>query len=249
MALRIPDIVLINTINMCLKIARTNYNTNNDSGREHRSILALLFKGLVIGEYDVFENIKKLVLTTPEDPRHIEAQLSYDHNASSNAPIIWITLPSENNRNNSLSTGEGDQEPLYLAGEEGGQDSFLPQYNYRFGTTYQIVLGSINKNEVTLLYHLIKSLLVSCIGHLEQEGISNLKIGGGEIRTAAIPSRFFTKAITLNFEYEQVIPETASSLIYRKIRLFSKPIGATVASGPIEISTEDNINSDFDSES
>src|SRR5688572_14014895 len=100
--LLIPDFTLVKTINMILQILREDYAEKVANAQEHRSLISLMFKNNMLGEYDLLENVVHMIMTTPQDPMHIQAQAAYDHNAQGSAPIIWVTLPSENNRNNSL---------------------------------------------------------------------------------------------------------------------------------------------------
>jgi len=248
MSLNIPDITIVNAINAFLSLLRKDYNDNQTNNTPQRSLLYLLYNGLNLGKYDLYANIVQIINTTPQSPKHIEAQLSYDPNNQKTVPIIWVTLPSENQQNNSLGVGEGNQSETLLNNEP-QQDTYKKLYNYRWATTYQVVIGSENKNETLVLYHLIKDMMVAAIGHFDSNGISNLKIGGGEIRMQyIIPDKIFTRAITLNFEYEQVIPEIFIQAVYKKLFLFWKPEGAIVAQGPIEIDAPtESDSSDSDS--
>lgn len=242
MSLLLPDIEIVNALNTVLNVLRQDYTQYEQTSQQSRSLLYLMFGNVVLGEYDFFQNVKELILTTPESPRHIEAKLSFDHNTQQTTPTIWVGLPSENNRNNSLGVGEGiATEHLYNNYPE--QDEYKQLLSYRWGTTYQIVIGSINRNETLILYHLIKAMIVSCITHLEHQGLSNLKIGGGDLKMMSMQDRLFTKTVTLNFEYEQNIPMIFNGAVFRKLKLYWKPEGAEVAAGPIEFESEDDISS------
>lgn len=240
----IPDIILVDTLNLAIDAIREDYVAHETDGTIQESFLYLLLNSLGIGRYNLIKNAVEIFGTTPEHPKHIDkVKLSYDHN-SSKSPAVFVTLPSENDRNNSLQVGSGDQEPLYI-GSDSEDDQYREQYMRRYFATYQVVIICENRNEMIVLYHVIKSLLTASIGHLTIEGLQNIKLGGQDLRLSPVVSdKLFTRAITISFEYEQVIPSLFIKNIFRTIRLYWKPEGATTAQGPIEVSTEDDLGSD-----
>lgn len=241
MALLIPDLIITNTINTFLEALRTDYRNREIDGQIERSMLYLLFNGLSLGQYDLFANVKKIIVTTPENPKHIECKVSFDHN-SSKSPAIWVTLPSESEKNNSLSIGEGNNDVLTFDNTlDNEQDEYRKQFSRRFLTSYYIVIICENRNEMLVLYHLMQSMIITCINHFALEGLENLKIGGQDLQMNTVPDRLFKRAITVSFEYEKVVPEFLVKNIYRTLKLFWKPDGANVAQGPIVVTTYDNV--------
>jgi len=237
MAVLVPDIVICNTINLALDAIRVDYRSRVDLNQEDQSILYLLFYGQSLGNYNLYLNTIKLVDTTAQDlGKHIEAKLGYDH-SSSQSPAIYVTLPSENDRNNSSSIGEGDQDELVLGSNE---DEYRTQFTRRYSSTYNIIIVCENKNEMSALYNLIKELLVTCTNHLMMKGIENIKIGGQDIQFVQMQDKMFRRAITLNFEYEQSVPELVVKTIYSKLRLSWQPQGSDQPVGSIEITTDDS---------
>lgn len=215
----IPDIVIANTCNRVLSIIRQNHLDAIANNREDRSLLYLLFNGNALGKYDLYENAKQLLITTPESPLHLEVKIGYDHTPTTQGASIYIAMSSESDKNNSLQIGEGDQEELVFENDE-GQNEYIKQYRRRYQTTSQVFFVTQNRNEVMVLYHLFKSILTACINHLALEGISNLKIGGQDIRlNVAVPERLFMRAITLTYEYDQIVPEVFIQSIFSKIRV------------------------------
>lgn len=240
MALVIPDIIILDTVNKCLQILRDDYNSNIANGTEDRSLLYILFNALTLGRYDFYENIKSLIITTPENPRHIFATESYDQNVNK-TPHIYVTLPSESTKNNSMGIGEGDYDEIVYDNPSPEQDQYRKQYNRRYFCTYLVVIIAENRNESLVLYHLIKNMMVTCTNHFHMEGIQNLTIGGQDLKmdTSTI-DRIFKKGITLNFEYEQQVPDIFIKGIYNKLLLYWKPEGAITRQGPITITSDDS---------
>lgn len=234
MSLNLPDITIVETINLAIKAIRDDYNTCVNDGHENRSALYLLFNGISMGKYNIYDNAKKLIITTPENPKHLEVKHSFD-STSGKSPSIYVTLPSENDRNNSLSIGEGNADELVFDNTDPEQDEYKKQYMRRYATTYYAVVVTENRNEMVIIYNLLKYILVICTNHLALQGVENLKIGGQDIRLEnSVPDKVFMRAVTLNFEYEQLAPELAFQKIYKKVRLFWKLNNTDPAQGPID---------------
>lgn len=245
----IPDILLINTLNTALTAVRNDYIERVQAGQLTRSFLYLSFKNLQLGNYVVFDNVKKMIITTPQDPNHLEVKGSYDKNINHKNGFVYVTLGSESDKNNSISIGQGDNDPLEFNNSPEGTDEIKNLYMRRFSTTYYVMIGGENKNQVVVLYNLFKSILTIANNHLELEGLSNIKIGGQDIRNNTdIPDDIFMRPISVSFEYEEVVPELAFTEIIGKIRLYWLPEGATTRQGPIEVSVEDDVG-DSDSDS
>jgi hypothetical protein len=127
-----------------------------------------------------------------------------------------VALSGENDKNNTLSIGEGDREEIL----DDLQQQYRKVFVRRYATTYSVIVLSENKNEGALIYNLLKLLITASITSLTLEGIENIKIGGQDIRLqTAVVDRLFQRAITLNFEYEQDVPELLVNTIYREIQL------------------------------
>lgn len=241
MAVLIPEIKIAETLNKVLTIIRNNHNQAITNNQEDRSLLYLLFKTTGLGRYDFYENAKHLLVTTPQNPKHLEVKLSYDQNATGNSTGVFLNLASDSNRNDSLSIGEGDQDEMVFENDE-GQNEYIRQYSRNFLTTYQLVIISDNKNEVSILYNLFRCMIIACTNHLELEGITNLKLGGQDLRVnLTIPEKLFVRAITLNFQYQVITPEVFIQNIFTKIRITAEIDESSY------YSIEDDSDSDSDS--
>lgn len=221
MAVFIPEIQIAQTLNNVLTIVRNNHNDAVTNGQEDRSLLYLLFNNTLLGRYDFYENAKHLIITTPQNPKHLQVKLSYDQNDAGSASGIFLSLASDTNKNDSLSIGEGDRDELVFDNVS-GQDEYIKQYSRQFSTTYQLVIITENKNETSILYNLFRCMIIACTEHLAMEGIINLKLGGQDLRVnMAVPDRLFMRAITMNFEYIVVTPEIFIQDIFTKIRIIA----------------------------
>jgi hypothetical protein len=236
--LNIPEITICSTLNNLLEGFRKNYRDSVTAGQESRSMIYLLFNGLTLGKYSYYENLKKILITTEQDPRHLEVKLAFDSGAVK-YPQVYISLPSETDRNNSMGIGQGDQDELTFENQS-GLDEYRMQFSRRWATTYNLVVLSDNSSEVIILYHLFKAFMILATTHFVQSGIENLRIGGNDlsIRDGRIPDKLFLKSITMNFEYEQKIPEYLSAEIVQKLQLFWRVKEAEDYNGPVDIQTE-----------
>lgn len=232
--LLIPDVVICNTLNALLKGFRDDYKARVAANQENRSMLYLLFNGVQLGRYNYYDNLKTILITTEEDPRHVEVKLSYD-SGQAKYPQIYISLPSEADKNNSLGIGSGNQEELTFTNDE-GLDEYRMQFSRRWSATYNVVALSDNQNEVVILYHLLKAFFIVATTHLVFSGLENLRIGGNDLTFRdRIPDKTFIKGITVNFEYEQIVPEFEVRDIVQKLQLYWRVEDAVDYKGPIEI--------------
>ncbi len=238
----IPDQILVDTLNQILTILRNDYNAAVDAGHEDESLLYLLLNNISIGTYELYDNAKRIFITTHQDPKHLFARVSYDHNANQNFPAIFVTLPSENTANNSVGLGEGDQPELEVVRVD-DSDEYRAQYTRTYLATYHVVVVCENRNEMLVIYNVLKNLLVACTNHFAMCDLLNLKIGGQDLmRIADIPDRYFKRAITLSFQYNQVAPSLVIAAIYRKIKVYWEPTGTTPPQGPIVIENSDDLS-------
>src|SRR5690606_20716173 len=103
----------------------------------------------------------------------------------------------------------------------------------RYRATYDIVILSDNSNEVVMLYHIIKSLLVALSASLTLEGLENMTFGGQDLQPYAdlAPKNLFMRAIRLTIEYN------SSALGFDKHPLFQDIVLEPKAVESIETST------------
>lgn len=166
---------------------------------ETKSILYRLLVGNNIQRYDLFTQAITLLINKSDDPRYLDVNLFFNAKRAS-IPTIHITLPSESERNNAIGVGEGFRDTIF----EDSNSSYIKTFNRRFSTRYNIIITSDNTNEVILLYHLIRNLLISLNAHFNAAGLENPKLGGGDIQINAdiIPTNVFVRAISMEFEYD-----------------------------------------------
>lgn len=236
-----PEHLILKTVNDILTIIRSDYRNKILEGREEENMLYLLLYGQTVGKHNLYQEAVSIFITTAQNPKHFDCKLNYDQN-STNAPQIYITQPSENERNNSIGLGEGDQDELVLTRDDEA-DQYREQYRRRYLATHYVVIVCENRMEMTIIYNVLKSMIASCMNHFALEGLSNLKLGGQELKLRSeIPDKLFQKGIVMSFEYEQVSPSIVIKEIFRKISIFWRPVEADTSQGPITVETDDDLN-------
>ncbi len=232
----LPDFILVNSLNLGLTAVRNDYTANVAAGTPERSVLELLFDPAQhLGNYDAFTQLKALLITTKENPKHLLVRSAFDKTFNG-SPFLYVTLAAENAQNNSVNQGLADNDPVTFVNQDGTTSS-KAYFQRRFATTYQLVIGSENKNEVVLLYTFLQALLMVLTNHVTFSGLSNIKFGGQDVRiNLTVPDEVIMRAITISFEYEQQVPALSFTTLARKILLYWQAQGASVPSGPIVIS-------------
>ncbi len=237
----LPEHLILRTANIILEVIRTDYRNHLAGNSVEESMLHLLLGNQSVGKVDLLREAVKIFITTPQDPKHFDVKLSFDKNPSK-APQVFITQPAENDRNNSIDVGVGDQSELLITSDD-QEDQYREQYMRRYSATQYLMIVCENRMEMTIIYNVMKSMLVSCFNHFSTEGLSNLKLGGQELKMRGeIPDELFQKAIIMNYEYEQVSPSIVIQNVFRKIRLYWRATEATDRQGPIEFETDDDLS-------
>lgn len=243
-SLLFPEHIILKTVNDLLTTIRTDFKNKQNEGRIEESLLYLLLNDQEVSDRSLYDEAVKIFITTPQNPKHFNCTLSFDHN-DTKIPQLYVTQPAENPMNNSIGIGEGDQEEITFGRNAPEQDEYRVQFMRRYNATHYILIVCENRIEMTVIYNVLKAFLVSCINHFELEGLSNLQIAGQELKMRnEIPDRLFQKAIVMTFQYEQVSPSLVIEDVFRKIRIFWKPEGAETPQGPIEFEESDDLNDD-----
>jgi hypothetical protein len=115
-------------------------------------------------------------------------------------PTIHINLPSEQSKDNALGISEGFRE-LGLGNDP---DTWKTTFNRRFAAEYNLVISSDNTNEVVLIYHIVRSMLISLFDHLNLSGLENITLSGRDlqINSELVPPHVFMRTIGMNFSYD-----------------------------------------------
>ncbi len=199
MALIIPEIILLQTFKNVLKFIRTDYNNSVSAGDITKSMLYRLLSGDEIQRYKMFDQSISVLITKEDNPRHLDINLFFNAKRAP-IPTMHIMVPSESQKDNAMSMSEGFKAPIF--DETVGE--YRKVYNRRFTARYNLVITSDNLNEVILLYHFFRSILISISPHLSLSGLENVKQNGGDIQIdpSIVPINIHSRAIGVEFDYD-----------------------------------------------
>lgn len=213
MSVILPEIVIQDALRIYLNIVRKDWNDvapTNQTEEQSTLLYKILGSSIIDNNYDLFEQAKTVIIDTKEsdDPRHLQIFLSYD-NSDTKYPSVHITLPSEDvGPVDALSWGENDYDD-----NPADEDTvYTKTFNRSFQARYNVLIISDNRNELALLYHFIKSGLISLQPHLMLSGLRNLKISGGDMRwNPQVPPGVFNRVLSMMFYYDVNAPDLDST--------------------------------------
>lgn len=209
-----PDLVIFHTLETIKKILIKDLN---ESLVEEDTYLYKLLgvdesgEVLKLNMYNVFKQAKKMLLT----PNNMSVNFGYNQEV---AQIIslHIILPSEQGKT-AIGADEGY---LHDVGEMEVRDCLTQT----FDTTYQIMITSNNSAEVNVTYHLLKSMLLLLIDHIELMGLRNPSFSGNDIvmQDDLTPVPIFHKVLNISFMYEHNVPKRLANDFMRSFSAVGK---------------------------
>lgn len=214
----IPELVIYQTLENITKYIRDDLKANEAD--ETKSFLYRLLgldddgNPMKMNRYNYFVQAKKIFNSV----QNLNVNFGYNFEV---AKIIsfHIILPSEQPSSIPLGEDEGYQTET----EEGNVQLKFCQM---FSSTYQIMITSDNSNEVNIVYHIYKSLLITLVPHLSLKGLLNPKLSGNDIvfQDDQMPMGIFHKVLNLSFDYELVVPQLLISGLAKTIHFESTGI-------------------------
>jgi hypothetical protein len=205
----IPEYILLDHVEKAIKYLRDDYAAQTDPDK---SYLRRVLYDNRIQRYDLIEQAESVFIQEIDNPRYLEVDLMWNMQRDG-LPTIHITLPSEQTHvgGNGIGTDEGYRENIFeesVYDEETNelitQGSITPIYTRRYQSVYNIVITSDNSNEVILIYHTLRALLISLIRSLSEAGLQNIAFGGQDVQLygGIVPKNIYMRAITVSLQYE-----------------------------------------------
>lgn len=223
----VPEFILQTTIQNLLDGVRNDWAANQADTT--KSYLYRMLEGTSFQRYDFFVQAQKIICGKKDDPRRLEVDLMFNMKRNG-PPTIHITLPAESasTNGNGLGTDEGYEDPILDT--EGDQDTHtptevLPVFTRRYRASYNVVVTSDNSNEVIFVYHFVRALLTAAIFHLNASGISNVSLGGNDVRpyTPELANQLYMRALIVNIEYDTHVPSLNLAFIPNDIIVIGTP--------------------------
>lgn len=232
-----PEIIIFDAIKSILTYIREDFASKED---EKSTILYQVLSDVSVQRYGLFEQAKSVFLKKEGETRFLDVNMFFNPQKVG-PPTIHITFPSEQTGQNGIGLDEGytNQELIEAlqssnsnsqsdsnSSSEGFDEKYRNIFTRRFDTQYAIVITSDNENEVLLIYHTLKALMISIMPYLAIIGVENSKISGGEVRlnTDSGMPPFFVRGLNLWFSYELKVPELLDRSFVRSIIFKGKPI-------------------------
>lgn len=197
MLIIVPEIIIRDTVQKTLELIKQDYNNNVN---EQNTILYKLLADQKLGRYGLFEQAKSIFIKQDSDPRKISVNVMFNRDKIG-PPAIHITLPSEDEVNQTLGIGEGELEYFHNADDE---LEYRRTFNKRFRASFNIVVTSDNVNEVILMYYVIRALFIGVLEQFYGYCMYNFKISGRDLMLSPdiVPTHIFMRSLGISFEYE-----------------------------------------------
>lgn len=206
----IPENILYNALESVIKYIRKDLEKNIDNDKN--SILYRLLgenidgKPLSMNRWNFFKQSKKIFL----DKNNLSVNFGYNPEVAK-LISLHIILPSEQADSSAIGQDEG-----YGAEDEEDLNFYFTQ---NFTSNYQIMITSNNSSEVMTVYHVLKSLLLMIVPHLEIMGLRLNKFSGNDIifRDEMMPNGIFHKVLNISCNYELKVPQLLTNEIIKGI--------------------------------
>jgi hypothetical protein len=123
---------------------------------------------------------------------------------------MHIILPSEQGKM-CIGADEG------YVGERDEKGNLQLYHTEMYDTTYQIMITSTNSTEVTLVYNIMKSMLLMLVDHLDLLGLRCPTFSGNDIvmQDDLTPVPIFHRVLNISFTYEHNVPKITKDKIGR----------------------------------
>lgn len=222
--IKIPEFVLFDIVTKALKFLREDYALQTDKST---TFLSRVLAGNSIERYDLATQAKQVFIDNDIDnPRFLGVQLMFNMEREG-LPTVHITLPSEQTQTggNGIGSDEGYLEDIIIEEIVDSDDNVTTPYRRnsvytrRFQSTYNIVITSDNSNEVILIYHTIRALLIALIPSISLSGLENVAFGGQDVQLYAglANKNMYVRAIAVTLQYETSAPSVFDNKAFKDI--------------------------------
>lgn len=201
----IPEMIVYKALESIILYIRNDLKLNTGDKEKNNILYKLLGEDeegnkLVMNRYNYYVQAKKIFL----DPHNLTVSFGYNFDVAK-IVALHIVLPAEQPAGSAIGQDEG-----FDTGDI---------FTQNLQSHYQIMITSNNGSEGMVVYHVIKSMLLAIIPHLELSGLRLNKISGNDImfRDELMPNGLFHKVINLEFNYELKVPQLLSHEIIRGI--------------------------------
>lgn len=219
MSLITPEIIIQNAVELILAHIRSDWDNNTD---KTKTTLYKLWNGVKYGRYDMYAEAQSVFLRKKDDPRLIRVRPSFDKEQA-NIPTIFVNLPSEEG---GFADGLGmDQNEVDVTYDDDNL-TYTNNYGRGFSSNYNIVISSENRNEILLIYHTIRALLIPLFNHMMFDGLEVPKLSGRDLQiySELVPNHIFMRAIGLSISYRVNVDDITAKQMAQSITFTGTPV-------------------------
>ena len=203
-----PELVIHNILVAIIKMLRKDLNEHEDQDTILYKILGLdeEQQTLQLNIYNYYKQAKKIIQTE----HNLSINFGYNQEVA-NMISLHIILPSETGK-----IGIGADEG-YMTNIDDTETLYNGYYTSVYEATYQIMITSNNSAEVSVVYFILKSMLLMLVDQLELMGLRLPSISGNDIvmQDDLTPVPIFHKVLNLTFTYEHNVPQALQKSIIK----------------------------------
>jgi hypothetical protein len=189
----VPQIVVYKLISGLLESVRKNFAMSANDPES--SFLYQTFNGLKAADLDYYSQAKEFFNRTKAHPKHLDTRFMFDKDRALH-PTIHVTM------------GEDMTDILGIGANQTINDSGQLENTTIDAFKINLLFTSDNKNEITLMYELVKAFLPALSICFEANGLLNVKRHGRDltIDQSEIPTHMYMRVMTLHGKVEQKSP-------------------------------------------
>lgn len=192
----IPDSSLKTILDGLLNMLSDNLKQVN----KEETILYRLFGDTAYGKYKYYEQGVKMFSKSNGRARKLITKLSFDNDLSA-MPVIYIPTGKDDH----VFSAIGDQNGSYVEDKDKRQ---TPWKTCRFKGETSFVIVSDNIEEVMLIYHTVRALLIGAGDTFDYYGLDQVRLGGADVQLNedSIPKHVFMRSMSIGYEYDVTVP-------------------------------------------
>lgn len=177
-----------------------NLSNNLSSVPKEETILFRIFGSQAYNKFKYYDQGVALFTKSNGKSRSIKTKLSFDGDLSV-FPTIYITTGKDENAFSAI----GDQDGDFLSDKD---QRVTPMKRCRFRGESSFVIVSDSIEEVLLIYHTVRAMLISAGDTFGYYGLDTVKLGGADVQLTEdqIPKSIYMRAMSVSYEYDILIP-------------------------------------------
>lgn len=183
-------------------ILDTVYSDTMSQPNKEDTILYGIFGDLKHERINYFEEAAKVFDRSNSNPNKITTRLSFNTNFE-NMPTVYITTGQDDHKFSAIGSYDGSDDKV-------SKDKLVSNsmYSTMFSAETNIVIVTDGMEQMLIIYHVLRAMLLATSDTLSLSGLQNPKFGGNDIllNDEMIPKNIFMRTISLKYEYELCVP-------------------------------------------